>query len=128
MALNNVVAKFKDGTILKGKTSDFFPNKKLFHLEQQDGKTVDINIEKLKALFFVKELIGNKSHKKTYDDVIPGGGRKIQVMFSDGEVITGYSHGYSPNRSGFFVIPADTKGNNKRIFIINSATEKITFP
>lgn len=128
MALNDVVAKFKDGTILKGKTSDFFPNKQLFHLEKQDGKTVDINVEQLKALFFVKELTGNKSHKKTYDDVIPGGGRKIQIMFSDGEVITGYSHGYSPNRTGFFVVPADTKGNNERIFIINSATEKIIFP
>ncbi len=33
MLLNQVVARFKDGTILKGKTNDFFQNKRLFHLE-----------------------------------------------------------------------------------------------
>ncbi len=128
MASNNVVAKFKDSTIMKGTTSDFFPNKKFFHLELSDGKTININMEQLKALFFVKDLEGDKDHKKTYGDAIPGGGRKIQIKFSDGEVITGYSQGYSPERQGFFVAPADTSGNNERIFIVNSATEKVTFP
>ena len=32
MQANKVVARFKDGSIIKGKTSDFFPNKETCHL------------------------------------------------------------------------------------------------
>ena len=136
MLLNQVVARFKDGTILKGKTNDFFQNKRLFHLEpvgsdaggvkMEKPKTMQIDTENLKAAFFVKKYKGNNYHKDLYNDNVPGSGRKIEVKFIDGEVIIGYSLNYSPDRNGFFVIPADLKGNNERIFVIRSATEKVT--
>ena len=50
-----------------------------------------------------------------------------QVEFTDGEVLIGYTQGYSPTRNGFFVVPADIKNNNDRIYVIASATEKISF-
>lgn len=125
--VNKVVVRFKDGVIMKGQTSDFFPNKKEFHLEVQTGEIVSINTEQLKAVFFVKDLEGDKNRKDMYDDIIAGGGRKIEVQFADGEVIVGFSQGYSPDRIGFFFIPADKKGNNDRIFVVTSATKKITF-
>ena len=136
MLLNKVVAKFKDGAVLKGNTNDFFPNKKLFHVElissydgevkSKNSKAMEIDTDKLKAAFFVKGFKGNKFHKNIYNDNVPGSGRKIEVKFIDGEVIIGYSLNYSPDRTGFFVIPADLKGNNERIFVIRSATEKVT--
>ena len=136
MLLNKVVARFKDGTICKGNTNDFFQNKRLFHLElvgsDAGGTNVgtlqmtEIDTENLKAAFFVKKFKGNKYHEDLYNDNVPGGGRKIEVKFIDGEVIIGYSLNYSPDRNGFFVVPADLKGNNERIFISRSATEKIT--
>ena len=125
--VNKVVVRFKDGVIMKGQTSDFFPNKKEFHLEVQPGKIVSINTDQLKAVFFVKDLEGDKNRKDMYDDIIAGGGKKIEVQFADGEVIVGFSQGYSPDRIGFFFIPADKKGNNDRIFVVTSATKKITF-
>ena len=123
--INKVVVKLKDGTALKGHTSNFSPNKTSFHMEQPEGGQVEIHMETLKAIFFVKDMTGDKNHKKTYDDQLPGGGRKIQVKFLDGETIVGYTMGYSPDRTGFFLIPADSKGNNERIFVVKSATEKV---
>ena len=124
--INKVVVRFKDGVIMKGQTSDFFPNKKEFHLEVQPGEIVSINTNELKAVFFVKDLEGDKNRKDMYGDIIAGGGKKIEVQFADGEVIVGFSQGYSPDRIGFFFIPADKKGNNDRIFVVTSATKKIT--
>ncbi len=34
---------------------------------------------------------------------------------------------YSPDRQGFFLIPADLKGNNERVFVVKSATAKMEF-
>ena len=127
MAPNKVVVKFKDNTIMKGKTNDLFPNKNQFHLEDADGKIFEINLEDLKAVFFVKDFEGNKEHKDNYADEIAAGGRKMKVSFSDGEEITGYTLGYSPDRQGFYLTPADLKGNNERIFVVKSATEKVEF-
>ena len=127
MEPNKVVVKFKDNTLAKGKTSDFFPNKKQFHLENLNGEIVEISIEDLKALFFVKDFKGNKNHKKKYIDEIAAGGRKIRIRFLDGETVIGYTLGYSPDRQGFYMTPADLKGNNERIFVVKSATDKVEF-
>ena len=127
MALSKVVARFKDGAVMKGHTSNFSPGRNNFHLELSSGEKVNIETEHLKALFFVKDFTGDGNRKDAYNDVISGAGRKIQIKFKDGELIAGYSYGYSPDRLGFFIIPADTKNNNERIFIVNSATEEVTF-
>jgi len=122
---NRVVVKFKDNSIVKGQTNNFLPNKTFFHLQQVGGGQIEVHIEDLKAIFFVKNYDGAKDHKKAYNDKVPGGGRKIQVKFLDGETIVGYTTGYSPDRPGFYIVPADLKGNNERIFIVKTATEKV---
>ena len=127
MQINKVVARFKNGAVRKGTTSDFFPNKDMFHLKSATGEVLDINIEELKAVCFVKNIEGNKERFDQYTDDVPGGGRKVQVKFIDGEMLIGYTQGYSPNRSGYFVVPADLENNNDRIYVITSATEKVTF-
>ena len=127
METNKVVVRFKDGSIMKGKTNDFFPNKTSFHLETLNGETKTIDVEQLKAFFWVKDFEGNKTYDEDYEDEIAGTGRKIMVKFSDGESIIGYTLGYSPDRQGFFMTPADLKSNNHRIFVVKSASEKIEF-
>ncbi len=127
MQTNKVVLKFKDQSLMKGNTTDFMPNKKSFHLHCLDGEIKEINVEDLKAIFFVKAFEGNKNYHYVYDETIPGAGRKITVKFSDGESIIGYTLGYSKDRPGFYMTPADRKGNNERIFVVSSATEKVEF-
>jgi hypothetical protein len=112
---------------MKGNTNDFFPNKTSFHLNCLDGKLEKIDFEQLKSVFFVKDFEGNKDYKKKYDDEIHAAGRKIAVDFNDGESMIGYVLGYSPDRNGFFMTPADSMGNNERVFIVKSATKDIKF-
>ena len=90
-----------------------------------NGDIVEISIEDLKAVFFVKDFKWNKNHINKYSVEIAAGGRKIEVRFFDGETVVGYTLAYSPDRQGFFMAPADLQGNNERIFVIKSATEKI---
>ena len=127
MQPNKVVIQLKDGTIAKGQTNDFFPNKPQFHLTTLEGTIEEFQTEGLKAVFFVKHPDGDKSYEYSYDDVVTGGGRKIKVDFADGEEMIGYTQGYSPDRPGFFIIPADLGGNNERIYVVKSATTKIQF-
>ena len=127
MKINKVVVKFKDNKLSKGTTNDFFANRSKFHLKKKSGDLVNISIEDLKAIFFVKDFEGNKNHRYKYDDKITGVGRKIKVKFFDGETMEGFTLGYSSDRQGFYLTPADLKGNNERIFVVKSATEKIEF-
>ena len=127
MEQNMIVVNFKDQRILKGKTNDFLPNKNRFHLEQMDGSITDIVVEDLKAIFFVKDFEGNKNHKYSYNDILSNAGRKIRVEFLDGETIYGYTLGYSPERQGFYLTPAELTGNNERIFVVLSSTKQVQF-
>lgn len=130
---NLVVARFKDGKMIKGRTFDFSPVKTLFHLllgEEHEGEIQEIVVEDLKALFFVKSLQGNKDYKekKMFDEVngysMPG--LKIKVKFKDGEVIRGITNAYRPGRKGFFISPVDPQSNNDRIYIVSSSVSRVS--
>jgi hypothetical protein len=56
-----------------------------------------------------------------------GFGRKIMVCYKDGETIIGYTNGISPGRVGFFLYPSDLDANTEKVFVIQSATEEVTF-
>ena len=129
--MNKVVARFQDGRTMKGRTNDFIATKDRFFLVLEDGKPgakpVEVRVEELKALFFVKELAGNPDHKKTnhFDPSKPVPGRKVRVVFKDGETLEGVTQGYQPNRPGFFLVPADRHSNNERCFVITASTKEV---
>lgn len=124
-----VVARMRDGRVLKGTTRDFSPMKPKFHLEPAGdvkAEPLQIQIGALKALFFVKDYDGDASRRDDpgFDPGV-GQGRKILVMFEDGERISGYTNGYSPDKPGFFVVPADPRTNNERIFVSREAVKRV---
>ncbi len=125
MPVNQIVIKCKDGNLKKGNTNDFMPNKATFHLNNTESKIEEIRVEDAKAIFFVKNLDGNKDYKYEYGDIIPGGGKKVNVNFNDGENIVGFVLGYSPDRKGFFMTPADLSGNNQRVYVVASSVKKV---
>jgi hypothetical protein len=127
MQRNRVVVHYKDRRVAKGVCNNFFPNKLFFNLESPTGESTRVDIEDLKAVFFTKDFIGDKDRNDDYSDEIRGAGRRMWVEFNDGEVIIGYTLGYSPERQGFFITPADVNGNNERIFVVSSATSKVEF-
>ncbi len=131
--MNKVVVRLVDGQLIKGVTTDFFPGKDIFHVSVANTpsgtKPVEINIKNMKAVFFVKDLAGNPQHVKLneFDPKHPPVGRRIKVVFKDGEVLVGTTVGYHPERSGFFVVPADADSNNERCYVITAATQDISF-
>lgn len=120
-----VVARRADGEVLRGTTHDFNPARSSFHLSvrgEQGARTMEIVLASLKAVFFVRTFGGDSKRVANYDfDATPGQGRRVVVTFKDGESIAGYVIGYTPGRSGFFLIPADSGDNNARIFVVNAA-------
>ena len=122
-----MIARFKDGSLIKGKIHDFFINNSKFRFETTKGERRKISVEELKAIFWVKDFQGNKNHRDKFNFDLDIGGRRIRVRFFDGELIIGHTIGYSPNKPGFFMVPLDTESNNKGVFVIKSATEIIEF-
>ena len=122
-----VVARYRVGSVVKGRTTDFSPLRDRFHVDVE-GVITEVLYEELKAIFFVRDLDGDSSHQKSNEFAAdkPIIGRKITVEFDDGEVLIGTTQGYRPDRTGFFVIPADPSGNAERCFVISSATRKVT--
>jgi hypothetical protein len=129
MLPNRIVARFADGRMLKGTTQDFSPAKDAFHVIGSEGgsRPVRVEIADLKAVFFVKSLVGNPSYTEIKEFDKPVTGRKLQVTFSDGEVIVGSTQSYQPERIGFFVVPADPQSNNERIFVVSRAVQSVSF-
>lgn len=124
-----VVARFLDGRVLKGTTQDFAPQKPIFHLAvwgDPTAKALAIPIGSLKALFFVRTYEGDPKHVENQDVTrAKGQGRRIVVTFRDGEVVSGFTTGYSNDKPGFFVIPADPASNNARVFVVAAAVKKV---
>ncbi|MBZ5616107.1 MAG: hypothetical protein LAO23_19040 [Acidobacteriia bacterium] len=119
-----VVVAYLDGRRLRGYTNDFSPVRDQFFLfpdgvESKPGdRGTPVRIAELKALFFVKDFAGNAAHTEGAGTAqLPG--RRVEVIFSDGEKLIGSSVAYNPRNQGFFMQPADPTDNNERIFVVN---------
>lgn len=115
--MKQVVARYQDGRVLKGLTNDFLPTKDRFHLLSAGSPpgtaAEEVLISSLKAVFFVHDLQGSPEHKKIndFDNSLPG--RKIRVVFKDGEVLVGTTNGYQPGRPGSFsFLPTASRTTN----------------
>ena len=124
--INKVVAHFLDGRVIKGTTSNFFPDRDTFHITTSQGSIL-IELGQLKAVFFVKSLRGNRgfSEKKGFEGS-KGVGRKVRCEFPDGEVLTGYTPAYHQSRPAFFIVPTDPTSNNERIYVVTASAQRIT--
>jgi hypothetical protein len=128
--INKVVAHYNNGTLVKGATQDFFPNRPLFHVQPPNGdKTVEIRCKDLKALFFVRDLVGDPKRRdlRGYlgSPAETRQGKKLAVLFRDGELLCGYSLAFSPDREGFFMFPSDAESNNLRIYVLTAACSEV---
>lgn len=126
---NRVVARFADGRIVKGTTQDFSVGKDYFHVIPPEAGAAPVRVvmPALKAVFFVKDHVGDKAYneKKAFDRQVPG--RKLQVVFKDGETLVGSTTAYDGARPGFFMTPADPQSNNDRIYVVARAVRAVAF-
>ena len=128
---NEVVARYQDGRIVKGISLDVDPGRPLFHIRTAQG-TLEVKLTELKALFFVKDLVGDSGRT----DVLalePRDGRArgsypIELEFADGERLIGLTVRYPPVRPFFFVLPADAQSNNVRVLVNRAAVKRMSQP
>jgi hypothetical protein len=128
--INHVVAHFMDGSLRKGTTEDFSPNRPSFHVHPIGGGAVEeIHLKQLKAVFFVDDLNGNPDRRDIPGFLLGPGetslGKKVAIRFTDRELIFGYTLAYSRDRSGFFLTPADPGSNNLRIYVLHHAAVEV---
>ena len=131
MEQNKVVVRYANGTVIKGFTQNFSPNRDWFHLTPVDkasNETIEVSVRRLKAIFVVRDFYGNPHYheRKKYIEGENPPGLKLEVTFADGEVMVGSTLlSYDPKRQGNFIIPADPKSNNIRVFAVSSAVKNV---
>lgn len=122
---NKIVARYRDGRTIKGASLDIDPGRPLCHVRTPEGKTVEVQLKDLKALFFVRSFEGDSARveEQTPDpqDLRSRGSRLVTLTFEDGEVMADLTIRYPPNRPFFFILPVDPKSNNIRTLINRDA-------
>ncbi|RME76658.1 MAG: hypothetical protein D6785_13490 [Planctomycetota bacterium] len=131
---NKVVARFLDGRVEKGKVFYFDPQKKYFPLKDVKnpyGEGKFIHFKDLKAVFFVKDLVGNKYYHSNIDEKVleqeKKMGQKGIIHFKDGETLFALIYEPDQYEIGFFAFPVDPKDNNERVFVLRHAVDHIEF-
>ena len=131
MEPTKVVVRYANGSVIKGFTKNFSPNKDWFHLipaDKPSGETIEVFVKRLKAVFVVRDFYGNSQYReqKKYIEGENPSGVKLEVTFADGEVMVGSTLlSYDPKRPGNFIIPADPNSNNLRVFVVSSAVKNV---
>lgn len=125
---NDVVAHFLDGRLVKGTSLDVAPNRPKCHVKT-DEQMVEVELEKLKALFFVRDLEGDHEYSECFTsdptDMRLRGAKGIELTFHDGERLVGLTNRFPPIKQYFFVLPIDANSNNIRVLVNKFAVESI---
>lgn len=128
---NEVVARHIDGRVVKGRCLDVDPARPTCHIKTREGM-VEVKLAELKALFFVKDVVGDSTHQEgatvAPDDTRARSFARIEVQFADGERVVGLTARFPPVRPFFFVLPADTGSNNIRILVNRAAVVSFRQP
>lgn len=132
-----VVARYRDGRLLKGFGSDFQPASNSYRLVPHRLETdleipleVEIPLPELKGIFFVKDFAGRADYKdrQGFDAAAASEsrqGRRVRVRFADGEWMLGTTDEYQLDGPGFFLVPADPRSNIERCFVVSEATRSV---
>jgi len=125
-----IVARFIDGRIEKGISTDVDPKRMTCHLLTPEGKKVTVDLANVKALFFVKTPGGKPEYHEakgqSAGDSRLLGTKRVRMVFADKEEIVGLMNRFPPITPYFFVLPIDPKSNNIRILVNRAAVMEMT--
>ncbi len=126
-----VILEYADGSSMSGYTNDFFPNIPFFHLlkfsDSSRDKETMIHLDDLKRIFFEEDIKEDIStHKQSLSENKGTSGDKLEIVFKDGEILTGTVIDYRPNSFGFSVL-TDRNNDPLMVFATSSAIRKIRY-
>lgn len=128
---HRVIARHADGLLLRGYTNDFHPARGHIQLSPTLAcaamERLLVPVPRLKAVFFVKDFVGDSERVDGHAFDHQPRARKVEVTFRDGEVMTGSTLSYKANEQGFFLVPADSRSNNLRVYVVTPAVRHMRF-
>jgi hypothetical protein len=137
-----VVAHRSDGVLIKGFTEgvpQFYaaslakpdpvaPPEKLRLKSVDDGSPVDISMDNLKALFFVKSFEGSTQYTevKFFKSHPIVEGLWVRLRFHDNELTEGviFNSIHFMLNTGFFLKPPDPLSNNQMVYVLRSSLKE----
>jgi hypothetical protein len=125
-----VVVRYLDGRLVKGFCDEFSPSTGQVQVSPgpntpRDSRVI-VSLKQLKAVFFVHDLEGGAARPGPQNQ--REAGRRIDVTFVDGELLSGTTLSYAREGAGFFVYPAEAHSNNSRTFVVSAAVRHVQFP
>jgi hypothetical protein len=108
-------------------TKEFTPSDRTVEAESEDGDTVHVGVEQLKAVFFLKDPLRREFELQLgHSADAPPGGAPARVEFFDGEIIHGRMESYAVEDLGFFLYPTSLESNNERVFVVAGALSTLS--
>ena len=97
------------------------------HVDEGGGVPVKIRVADMKAMFWVKDYLGNRDFvaRRDFDPAKRVQGRRAVLTFHDDETIWGMVTEDEAGLPGFFFVPADEADNNIRIFVIRASVKEL---
>lgn len=128
-SLRKVVVHMRSGEVIPGFASEQ-AMKKTVKIVKRDGSEASFELEKLKAVFFVKDFEGNPEYHdvKFLNKQHVSPTMWVRLEFFDGEMM----EGKVPNNidllrdSGFFLWPSDPDTNNDFVYVVKSSLKGFT--
>ena len=121
-----LVIRYLDGRILKRVARSYqFSGDRLFVENFLTSKGETLPVYNVKAVFFVKNLLGNPTRVDKQGFVQESAGENMFVEFNDGECMWGVCAEYNPNAMGFLIRPCDAEGNNLQVYVDRRAAKYI---
>ena len=125
-----IVARFIDGRIEKGISTDVDPKRMTCHLLTSEGRKVVVDLANVKALFFVETPGGRPEYQEakgqSAGDSRLLGTKRVRMVFADKEEIVGLMNRFPPITPYFFVLPIDPQSNNIRILVNRAAVMEMS--
>lgn len=125
-----IVARFIDGRVLKGTSTDVDPKRPTCHLVTPEDKKLEVSLASVKALFFVKTTAGRPDYQEAKGQMAGDprllGTKRVRIVFADKEEIVGLTNRYPPVAPYFFMLPIDPQSNNIRILVNRAAVMEMS--
>ncbi len=115
---HRVVVHMRAGLLKRGMLQDPDFEASELTLQPPSGGTAPerVPISQVKAVFFMM---------KPGDPLPDQIGQKLTVEFEDGRRLSGFCDQPHPSAPGFFLVPADTRSNTARIYVLREAIKSI---
>jgi hypothetical protein len=121
-----IVARTRQGQLIPGYLDKGrLLTRGVLKMSDRNGAAVPVDVHKLKAVFFVRDFVGNRDYME--DKTVMGEparpGLVARVRFEDNESLEGITENTLELLSspGFFFWPADPESNNRLIYVIKNA-------